>query len=177
MKVVTAVIGVIVLGGIGAFLLNNDNNGGGNIGDGDNMADFSEGVSTDVACEEIAATRLAVADELADRKSKAAETLGTAMEKASDDYWEARRALEDTKTQCESEALLADPCKDLFEQISSLADQILRNLDNGFDEAKFQEREDLKEKYDECLRNPPEEDTYPGKLEECRTAFETGVSI
>jgi len=164
-KLILAVVGVLVLGGLGVVIANK----GGNAD-----TDFSGGVSTAVACEDIAATRGAVNTELAERKSAAGEALAEALEGASDAYWETRRALENTKTACESEALLADPCKDLFEQASALADEILENIDSGFDEAKFQERERIKKEYDECVQNPPQEDTYPGKLEQCRAAFDAG---
>lgn len=124
-----------------------------------------------VECEGIDAARDAVNKELNDRKDAAAKTLGAAMEAASDAYHETWRTIDTTRQQCESEALLADPCKELFERSSRLADEILKNIDNGFDEAKFQEREGVKKEYDECLKNPPKEDTYPGKLEQCQKAF------
>tara|TARA_Y100000310_G_C20689331_1_gene821180 strand:+ start:2532 stop:3869 length:1338 start_codon:yes stop_codon:yes gene_type:complete len=168
MKLSTAIIGVLIIGGVGALIINNAQDGG------DGAADFSGGVSTAVACEDIAATRGLVNTELAERKSAAGDILATEMEEASDNYWEKRRALEDAKTKCETDALLADPCKDLFERSSALADQILQNLDNGFDKAKFQEREQVKAEYDECLKNPPKEDTYPGKLEQCIATFNAG---
>lgn len=169
-KLISIIIGVIILGGLGTLLMQNAGQNGG----GDATTDFSGGVSTNVACEEIAATRGLVNTELAERKSAAAQTLAEEMEQASDTYWEKRRVLEDEKTKCETDALLADPCKDLFERSSALADQILQNIDNGFDEAKFQEREEVKKQYDECLKNPPKEDTYPGKLEQCIQAFNAG---
>ncbi len=171
MKLSTLIVGALVVAGAGALVVNNMGGGDG----AQDAIDFSGGVSTAVACEEIAATRGAVATELAERKSTAADTLATAMGEASDAYWEKRRLLEDTKTACETDALLADPCKDLFEKSSRLAGEILAGLDeNGFDEAKFQEREGVKAEYDECLKNPPKEDTYPGKLEQCIAAFNAG---
>lgn len=160
-----------IIAGAGILIVNNNN--------GKQVAstqDFSGGVSTNVACEDIAATRGLVNTELAERKSQMAEGLAQELEAASNSYWEKRRALEREKENCESEALLADPCKDLFEKASTLANEILQNLDNGFDEEKFQEREQVKEQYDQCLKNPPQEETYPGKMEQCKAAFDVGNS-
>lgn len=125
-------------------------------------------------CDGIAAARAAVDAELQERKEAADTTFESAMQAASDAYWETRRGLEDTKTACETDALLADPCKDLFEKSSRLAQEILDNIDEGFDQAKFDEREQAKSDYDECLENPPEEETYEGKKAACQAAFAAG---
>jgi len=172
-KTIAGIIGGIAIVGVGTFFALN----GGNNGNAPNTPeDFSGGVSTAVACEDIAATRGLVNTELAERKSSAADTLASAMETASDNYWEKRRALEDAKRACESEANLADPCKKAFEEVGRLYEEIMADFhaDRGFNEAKFNEREEAKKKYNECVKNPPRENTTPGMLEQCLQTFNAG---
>ena len=127
-------------------------------------------------CDGIAAATEAVNQELTDRKEAAEIKYANDMEAASDAYWEEYRNLETAKWDCESDALLADPCKDLFERSSQLAKEILDNIDQGFDEAKAAERERVKDEYDDCLENPPEEKTYEGMKKKCGEEFDAGVA-
>jgi len=154
---VLAVVGFLAVGGLGGGQLSGIDVSG-------------------TECDGIAAARAAVDAELKGRKDAADTAFETAMQAASDAYWETRRGLEDTKTACETEALLADPCKDLFEKSSRLAQDILDSIDEGFDQAKFDEREQAKSDYDKCLENPPAEETYEGKKAACQAAFAAGDS-
>jgi hypothetical protein len=70
---------------------------------------------------------------------------------------------------------LADPCKELFERASALAQQILDNIDQGYDQAKSDERDQVKKEYEDCLDNPPEEETYEGKKAKCQADFGAAV--
>ena len=170
-----AVVLAVLIGG-GALLMNQ----GGDVGQqAGQVADSGTGIDvSNTDCEGIGAARTAVNDELTERTEAAGATLDTAMEAASDAYWDTRRSLEAERQQCGTEALLADPCKDLFERSSQLAQEILQGVENGdgFDEAKFDEREQVKKDYDECVENPPEEDTYEGRAAACNAAFEAGDS-
>ena len=159
-------IGLAVLGAIGAFVA-------ANLGGGNNGGDAGIDVSG-TPCEALASARAAVDEELESRTAEAEEAYTNGMEAASDAYWAERRSLEDTKTACETEALLADPCKDLFERGHALAQDILNNIDDGFDEAKAQERDDVLKQYDDCVENPPEDQTYEGMKAACEAAFTAG---
>ena len=169
--------GVVVLAALiagGAILLNQ----GGGVGEqAGQVADSGAGIDvSNTDCEGIGAARTAVNEELTERTEAAGAALDAAMEAASDAYWETRRALEAERQQCGTEALLADPCKDLFERSSQLAQQILQGVErgDGFDEAMFDEREQVKKDYDDCVENPPEEDTYEGQAAACNAVFEAG---
>jgi|GEM_PF-6018169 len=127
-------------------------------------------------CDGLAAARAAVDAELEERVEKADSDYADAMEAASDSYWEEVRNLDSAKTQCETDALLSDPCKALFEKSSRLAQEILDGIDDGFDEAKFDEREQAKKDYDDCVNNPPPEQTYEGMKAACEAAHNAGVA-
>lgn len=155
-------------GGDGA--INNNQN------QANNQAGSQSGVDVSATpCDGIGAARTAVNNEYTSRMDAVLAAYESAMEAASDTYWETYRNLETTKWDCEGAALLADPCKALFERSSALAQEILNNIDEGFDEAKAAEREQVKKDYDECLKNPPEEETYEGKKAKCETDFSAGV--
>lgn len=128
-------------------------------------------------CDGIAAARESVNSELQERVDSANADYRESMEAASDTYWAERRSLDDARQACETQALLADPCKYLFERSSALAQEILDGIDDGFDEAKFQEREEVKKEYDECLQNPPYERTYEGMKAKCEADFAVGDAV
>ena len=175
-------LGVAALGvvAVGVFFANQ---GGDQAGDGGEQTPqdiIGPGIDiSNTSWEDVEAARGQVDQELVERKSKAAETLAAELEAASDSYWEKRRGLDADRQQCETEAQLADPCKDLFEKASGLAQDILAGVENGqgFDEAKFQEREGVKKEYDECLENPPRDKTTAGMLEQCAENFRLGNQI
>ena len=172
-------LGLATLGaiGIGAFLLNLNGDQAGGDGEG---VDIGPGIDiSNISWEDVESARAAVAQELIDRKSDAADAHAAAYEAASDSYWEKRRGFDADRQACETEAQLADPCKDLFEKASSLAQDILAGVRNGesFDEAKFDEREEVKEEYDNCVENPPHESTTAGMLEQCEANFNLSNQI
>jgi len=163
-KIAVGIGGIIVVGAVAASLSGVFNNGG-----DDGGIDISN-----TSCDGIGEARAAVQAELEERQTNVENQYAEDREKASDDYWAERRRLEDAKNACITDALLADPCKDLFEESSRLAQEILDNIDSGFDEAKAQRREDVKKEYDDCLENPPHEKTYEGKREKCEADFTAG---
>lgn len=164
-KIAAIIVAVIA---VGAIIMAVNNNAGFSDG-GINVAG--------TACEELAAARAAVDQELAERQTKAGENLATANEAASDAFWDQNRSLEQTHADCISEALIADPCKESFERASRLAQEILAEVDagNGFDEAKFQEREQAKKDYDKCLEDPDNQvDGYNTLRAQCDATLATG---
>ena len=150
-KIAAAVGGVALLAVAGAYLGGQFFNNGGS-GDGDSGIDVSN-----TPCDGLAAARTAVDNEYNTRVEKANADYSEAMEAASDTYWENYRNYETEKYACESDALLADPCVEHFERASALAKEILDNIDSGYDEAKSAERDQAKEDWEECKKNPPEE--------------------
>jgi hypothetical protein len=169
-----AALGVVI---VGVFLAQQ---GGEQEVPGVEGVDIGPGIDiSNTSWEDVESARDAVRNELDERKSKAGETHAAELEAASDSYWEKRRGLDADLQECETQAQLADPCKDLFEQASGLAQEILQGVENGqgFDETKFQQREDVKKKYDECLENPPRESTTAGMLEKCQGDFNLGNQI
>ena len=158
-----AIGGIIGIGIFAAVMSGVFNNGG------DSGIDVSK-----TPCNGIGEARAAVQTELEERRENAQTQYGEDMEAASDDYWAERRRLEDEKNACETDALMADPCKDLFEESSRLAQEILDNIDEGFDETKAAKREEVKKEYDDCLKSPPEEETYEGKHRKCEENFTAG---
>ena len=164
-KVALVIGAVVVIASAGVFLINQgDNNGG----DSDSGIDVSG-----TPCDGIEAARTAVDNEYTTRMETADSDYKEAMETASDNYWEKYREAETAKWDCESDALLADPCKEHFERSSALAKEILDNIDSGYDEAKSAERDQAKADWEECKKNPPEEDTYEGKMAKCSDDFDT----
>lgn len=173
-KIAGGILGIAAIALIAAYM-------GGLLGGGPGGNGQAPGQSADVGidisntdCDGIAAARAAVDAELEQRKTKAGEQFATDMETASDNYFVKRRQLSAARDACTTTALLADPCKDLFERSSALAQAILNTIDDGFDQAKFDEREQVKKEYDECLKNPPEDATYDGKKSKCDADFQAG---
>ena len=139
---------------------------------------FSDG-GVDVrrtACEDIAAARIAVNNELESRRTAAQTRLDAAMEKASDDFWTQNRALEDAHHACMSGALTADPCKPAFEEVGRLYEEIMAdfNAGKGFNEAKFQEREQAKKEYDDCVQRGRNDEFYKADTAKCDADLAAG---
>ena len=105
------------------------------------------------ACQDIAATRLAVATELETRKQAAADSLAARKNEIADAYWAKNQELEKEYYACSSRALTSDPCKELSDKITSLYHEIMADFeaDKGFNEAKFNEREQAKKDYNRCV--------------------------
>src|SRR3989344_4433316 len=128
------------------------------------------------ACEDIPSARLAVATELGERKESAQTSLDAAREKASDDYWAQNQILEKEYHACISRALTADPCKEPFEEIGRLYEEIMADFaaDKGFNEAKFNEREAAKERYNKCVEEARKPEFYKDKEGRCDATLAAG---
>ncbi|MBU1164453.1 hypothetical protein KKA15_02735 [Patescibacteria group bacterium] len=150
-----AAVAIIAAGG--AFLLNQ---GGG--GDGFDV--------TSVDCDGIAAARTAVDAELETKLSEAETAYSDAMEAASDAYWETRRSLENTFNECMYDALIADPCKDAFENSYKAGQTAI----NDPTDANVETYENAKQVWKDCQNNPPKEDTYEGKKAKCEADLANG---
>ena len=165
-KVAAGIAGVAVLGLAAAFLGGAFNN------------QFADG-GVDVrntACQDIASARQAIASELQTRKQAAQDTLNTEKESISNAYWEKNRALEDERHACISRALTADPCKEPFEEVGRLYEEIMADFEagKGFNEAKFNEREAAKKRYNDCVEETHKPDFYKDKEAQCEAAFTAG---
>lgn len=127
-------------------------------------------------CEQLASARAAVTAELAQRTQAAQTALTEEKDAISDEYWAQNRQLEDQYHECISAALTADPCKEAFEEVGRLYEEIMADFaaDKGFNEAKFQEREQAKEKYNKCVEDAQKPEFYEGKKAECDTALAVG---
>ncbi len=170
-KIITG-IGVVAIAVFVAFqtgVFNGGENGGNSGGSGIDVSG--------TPCEGIAAARTAVNNEYNTSVETANADYENAMEAASDTYWENYRNYETEKNACDSNALMADPCVEHFERASALAQDILANIDTGYDEAKSAERDQAKEDWEECKKNPPEEDTYEGKKAKCEADFASAVAL
>ena len=157
-----AALGIVIAAGSGIF---------------NNQAFTDGGVDVrNTACEDIAAARVAVNNEFETRKQQAQAQLDANRAKASDDYWTSNRQLEDAYHQCISAALTADPCKEPFEEIGRLYEEIMADFENGqgFNEAKFQEREQAKEKYNKCVEDASKPEFYQDQETECNKTLEAG---
>lgn len=165
-KVAALIGGVAVLGIIAASLGGVFNN------------QFADG-GVDVrntACEDLASARRAITDELIQRKQAAQEALDAEREAISDIYWDKNRALETEYHACISRALTADPCKKPFEEVGRLYEEIMADFDagKGFNEAKFNEREAAKKKYNDCVEGTRKPDFYKEKETVCDAALASG---
>src|SRR3989344_4942621 len=151
-KIAAGAAGIAVLGLVVAFASGVFNN-----------QFFDGGVDVRrTACEDIAAARTAVNNELGSRRAAAQTRLDGVLEKASDDFWTQNRALEDAYHACISGALTADPCKPAFEEVGRLYEEIMADFDagKGFNEAKFQEREQAKKEYEDCVVRARNDEFY-----------------
>lgn len=128
------------------------------------------------ACEEIGSARQAIAAELTARKEAAQAAHDAEREVISNAYWDKNRVLEAERHECISRALTADPCKEPFEEVSRLYEEIMAQLNagDGFNEAKFNEREAAKQKYNECVEETRKPEFYPEKEAACDAALAAG---
>lgn len=128
------------------------------------------------ACQDIAAARLAVATELGQRKQAADERLAKAKDEISNNYWTKNQELEKEYYECSSRALTSDPCKELSDKITSLYHEIMADFeaDKGFNEAKFNEREEVKKEYNRCVEQTHKPDFYKDKEAACVATLEAG---
>lgn len=127
-------------------------------------------------CDQIATARAAVNDEFNGRQQAAQTQLDTEMERISDNFWTENRRLEDAHHACVSAAAVADPCKPAFEKVSSLYEEIMAqfNAGNGFNEAKYQEREQAKKDYDECVQKAKNDEFYKADIAQCDANLAAG---
>ncbi len=165
-KIGIAVVGIAVVG-IGATALMGVFNPG-----------FADG-GVDVRntkCEELGSARTAIANEFETRKASAGEAHDVARETISDEYWDKNRALENDYHECISSALTADPCKEPFEEVGRLYEEIMADFDagKGFNEAKFNEREQAKKEYNECVEEARKPEFYENKKLQCDADLATG---
>ncbi|TSC82783.1 MAG: hypothetical protein G01um101420_141 [Parcubacteria group bacterium Gr01-1014_20] len=165
-KLATLIGGVAVLGIIAASLGGVFNN------------QFADG-GVDVrntACEDLASARIAIGNELEERKLAAQEALDAERETISDAYWDKNRALEAEHHACISRALTADPCKKPFEEVGRLYEEIMADFDagKGFNEAKFNEREAAKKRYNDCVEDTHKPDFYKEKETVCDATLAAG---
>src|SRR3989344_3903981 len=128
------------------------------------------------ACEEIAATRGAVLTERDSRKAAAQETFDAQKDQISDEYWAKNQQLEREYHECISRALTADPCKEAFEEIGRLYEEIMADFaaDKGFNEAKFNEREEAKKEYNDCVAETHKPEFYKDKEAQCEANLQAG---
>ncbi|HEX9679719.1 MAG TPA: hypothetical protein VGA08_03810 [Candidatus Saccharimonadales bacterium] len=166
-KVLGGIAVVAIVAAVGYGLLNRS------VGFQDGGVDVNN-----TACDEIGAARQAVNQELNDRKTAAAETLETEMESASDAYWAENRRLESVHHECMTGALVADPCKAPFEKIGQLYEEIMADFaaDKGFNEAKFNEREQAKKDYEECVERARNDEFYEADKSKCDADLAAGQS-
>jgi hypothetical protein len=128
------------------------------------------------ACEDIASARVAVNNEFEERKVRAREVREAAKETASDEYFAENQRLEAERHACISSALTADPCKEPFEEVDRLYGEIMADFEagKGFNEAKFNEREQAKKTYNECVEQTHKPDFYTEKQMACDTELAKG---
>ncbi len=146
---------------------------------------FNPGVSADgidvsgTACEDIASARLAVATELGERIAAADAAFEAAKEKVADDYYARNIQLENDYHACISRALTADPCKEPFEEIGRLYEEIMADFDagKGFNEAKFNEREAAKQRYNDCVKETHKPEFYKEKSDKCDADLASGRGV
>src|SRR3989344_3409014 len=165
-RIAAGVVGLAVVGVIAAAVGGLFNNG------------FTDG-GIDVrntACEELAAARQAVGAEFEARKLAAQTELDADKEKASDEFWAENRRLEQAYHDCISAALTADPCKEPFEEVGRLYEEIMADFDagKGFNEAKFNEREQAKKEYNDCVEQARKPEFYKDKEAQCDANLAAG---
>lgn len=130
------------------------------------------------ACEDLGSARIAVNNEFEERKAQAGEARDAAKEVASDAYFAENQRLNAERHACISRALTADPCKASFEEITRLYEEIMADFaaDKGFNEAKFNEREQAKKDYTKCVEEARKPEFYKDKETACDTALAAGKS-
>jgi len=127
-------------------------------------------------CQDIGSARVAISNELEARKVRAQENHATVRETISDAYWQQNQKLEAEHHQCISKALTADPCKEPFEEIGRLYQEIMADFDagKGFNEAKFNEREQAKKEYNQCVEDTHKPEFYKEKQAACDATLAAG---
>lgn len=127
-------------------------------------------------CEDLASARMAISTELETRKMEAGNFQKTEQDGIADAYWAKNQELEANYHQCISRALTADPCKEAFEKIGSLYEQIMADFaaDKGFNEAKFNEREEAKKEYNDCVAETKKPEFYTDKETACNNELAAG---
>lgn len=128
------------------------------------------------ACENLASARQAISNELNERKQAASDSLAGERDTISDAYWARNRELEVEYHECISRALTADPCKKPFEEVGRLYEEIMADFasDKGFNEAKFNERERAKERYNKCVEEARKPEFYKDKETQCNATLAAG---
>ncbi len=127
-------------------------------------------------CEDIGSARVAISNEREERKLVARNSHAEKMDAISDAYWEQNQKLEADYHQCISKALTADPCKAPFEEIGRLYEEIMADFaaDKGFNEAKFNEREQAKKEYNDCVEQARKPEFYTDKETACKATLAAG---
>src|SRR3989344_4883473 len=127
-------------------------------------------------CEELGSARVAIANELEERKLSASEAHDAVRETISDEFWTKNQQLEAEYHQCISRALTADPCKKPFEEVGRLYEEIMADFDagKGFNEAKFNEREQAKKEYNDCVEEARKPEFYENKKTQCDADLAAG---
>ncbi len=128
------------------------------------------------ACQDIASARLAVATELGERKRTAGDQLQKKNNEISDAYWAKNQELEKAYYECSSKALTSDPCKEASDKITALYQEIMADFESGkgFNEAKFNEREEAKKEYNQCVEETHKPEFYKEKEAQCVAALDAG---
>lgn len=165
-KVVSGLVAVAALGIIAAGI-----SGVFNKGFQDDGVDVNN-----TACEEIGSARQAVNAELESRRVAAQGTLASELEANSDAFWAENRRLEDAHHACMSAAATADPCKEAFEKVGNLYEQIMAQFDagDGFNEDLFNQREQAKKDYDECVEKARNDEFYEADKSQCDADLAAG---
>src|SRR3989338_4894254 len=127
-------------------------------------------------CEELGSARVAIANELEERKLSASEAHDAVRETISDEFWTKNQQLEAEYHQCISRALTADPCKKPFEEVGRLYEEIMADFDagKGFNEAKFNEREQAKKEDNDCVEEARKPEFYKDKEAQCDANLAAG---
>ncbi len=128
------------------------------------------------ACQDLASARLAVATELGGRMQTAADNLAKNKNDISNAYWAKNQALEKEYYACSSRALTSDPCKEASDRITALYHEIMADFeaDKGFNEAKFNEREEAKKEYNKCVEETHKPEFYADKEAACVATLNAG---
>ncbi|MDO8530447.1 MAG: hypothetical protein Q7S10_03535 [bacterium] len=127
-------------------------------------------------CEELASARIAISTELENRKVLAEDAYTKAKDDISNAYWTQNQKLEAEYHACISAALTADPCKEPFEKGEKLYAEIMAQFEagDGFNEAKFNEREEAKKEYNNCVAETQKPEFYKDKETACNATLAAG---
>lgn len=166
-KIAAGIVGLAVIGILAAVASGLFNNHGFNDGGLD---------INGTHCDQIAAARTAVNNEFAARKAAAQTNLDNEKNKISDDFWAENRRLDDAYNVCISAAVTADPCKPAFEKVSQLYEEIMADFDagKGFNQAKFDEREQAKKDYNNCVDKQHHDEFFTADKSKCDADLAAG---